>query len=133
MQVPGEEKADVYPSAMRERKVRAQSRISFEPPDGELVYPSGGEGLVSDVGLSVMGSIVLSCSLKHSSEDSGGENITKICATSTEDICTARMKSCVSCALDKQHNRVFDPGGLTSTTKAASSGVLCRTVYRMHL
>ena len=132
MQVSGEEKADVYPSAMRKRKVRAQSRISFEPPDGELVYPSGGEGLVSDVVLSVMGSIVLSCSLKHSSEDSGGENITKICATSKEDICKAKKTLYVSCALDEQR-RTSDSGGLTSTTKDALSKVLCMNVNRMRL
>ena len=39
-----------------------------------------------------------------------------------EDICTAKMRSCVSYATE-QH-RVFDPGELASLTKLASRGVL---------
>ena len=48
MQVSREEKTDVCPSAMGKRKTSTKGRVSFDPRDGELVCPSGGEGLVSD-------------------------------------------------------------------------------------
>ena len=131
MQILGECNADLCPSALGERNARAQSRVFFDPRNGELICSSGGKGLVSDVVSSVKGSIVHLCSLENS-ENSGGENFTKIFATSKEDICTAKMKPCVSCALDEQH-RVFDHGGPASTTKAAWSGVLCMGVNRMRL
>ena len=62
---------DAYPLVMEEHKTSNESRVYFEPRDGELVGPSGGEGLADDVSL-VQGNNILPFPL--SIEDSCGEN-----------------------------------------------------------
>jgi len=59
MQVPEDKKTDVCLSAMGKCKARKQSRVCFDPWDGELVCPSGSEGLVVDVVSSLKESIAL--------------------------------------------------------------------------
>ena len=82
------------------------------PEAYKLFYP-GGQGHAYDV------SLVCESTILHFT-------------TSKEDICTTKMRSCVSCTLDEQR-RVLDPGGLASITKIASSRVLCMGESRVRL
>ena len=69
------EMADLCPSAVGEYKVSRESKVSFDPQDGELIGPSGGRGLFGDVTL-VQGSSILAFPLPI--KDSCGENLLTI-------------------------------------------------------